>query len=346
MSPLPLRTSTDTFHVGGSPASAIAAGGLLAPRTRPGRTNAPAAATRTTKPTSMPVACRIRSRPGPGDDRKPRKPSRLAAADAEPRRVEEKREQRTVARGEAVEPALFEPGHFVGSEPRELGRALHGQLAAHARSRERRRLAVGFEGGDCFHERIHSSGGGLNLSGKLIGKIDVSWRAEVVAGDEERREAARPFVRNPLPDWPCEHDRMAAVCPHTSRPRPLRRSPATPPGHGRSPPEPGRDRRRGRRAQRRFPERERPAHNAATRRALAPSRGSARLAPRSRGSCAPSTTTISSTELWRTCSSTGSRSTRCFALAKAPRGPSGQDDCGEPSCSLGDVARGGSRSAT
>jgi hypothetical protein len=40
----------------------------------------------------------------------------------------------------------------------------------------------------------------LPLPGQVIGRIDVSWRFEVVAGHELGRQLAQPFVRHGPPD--------------------------------------------------------------------------------------------------------------------------------------------------
>jgi len=51
---------------------------------------------------------------------------------------------------------------------------------------------------------------GLQPSWEVIGKIDVSWRAEIVAGHEDGLQRTGAFVRNPSPRGASEHDRMAA----------------------------------------------------------------------------------------------------------------------------------------
>ena len=51
---------------------------------------------------------------------------------------------------------------------------------------------------------------GLQPSWEVIGKIDVSWRAEIVAGHQDGLERAGAFVRNLSPRGASEHDRVAA----------------------------------------------------------------------------------------------------------------------------------------
>jgi hypothetical protein len=48
-------------------------------------------------------------------------------------------------------------------------------------------------------------------AGYLIGKIDVSWRTEVVTGDENGRKGAGTLVRDPVPGGAPEHDGVTPV---------------------------------------------------------------------------------------------------------------------------------------
>jgi hypothetical protein len=47
----------------------------------------------------------------------------------------------------------------------------------------------------------------------LIGKIHVSWRAEVIAGDELRGQGPQPLVRNCAPRSPGQQERMQPDSP-------------------------------------------------------------------------------------------------------------------------------------
>ena len=283
MLPLPFRTSTETFQVGGSfsalrrAALRVVGGG--ARDDGEGRADRDDHGERRGERGDAPGRVAVQR---PGRDREPGELARLAPVDLERRRVEQERERRALAGREAVEAAGLEPGHLLGRELRQLRRVLERQLAAQARSRQAAsgRSLARAEGRMPW--RSSRFFGREAVPPHVIGEIDVAWRPEVVARNEQRLEGARSLVGNPLPDRPREQHRVPAVAA-VARGQHLgtRRAPGLDHAVDRGRRE-VRDRPRGRRRPLRPPGPGRRGRTAATLQARAPSRRSARRGRRSR----------------------------------------------------------------